>query len=82
MHRSRTDIIIEILEVAKVDANKTSIVYGANLNFKIAEKYLNLLQKHGLMDNRSGKYITTEKGRNFLENAKAVTLYLDRGVKG
>ncbi len=76
MRRNQIDIIIEILEVARADANKTNIVYRTNLNFKLAEKYLNLLQKNGLMDNRSDKYKITEKGKSYLEKAKAVTLHL------
>jgi predicted transcriptional regulator len=76
MRRSQMDIIVEILEVARADANKTSIVYRTNLNFKLAEKYLNLLQKNGLMDSRLDKYKITEKGKSYLEKAKEVTLQL------
>ncbi len=77
MRRSRIDTIIDMLEAAKIDANKTNIICRTDLNLKIAEKYLNLLQKHGLMDSRSGKYITTEKGKCFLKDAKAVTPHLE-----
>lgn len=48
MRRSRIDIIIDVLEVAKMGANKTSVVYKTNLNFKLADKYLELLQNQGL----------------------------------
>ncbi len=77
MLRSRIDIIIEILDAARTGANKTSMIHRTDLNLNTAEKYLDLLQKHGLMNNRRDKYITTEKGRSFLEDAKAVTLRLD-----
>ncbi len=77
MLRSRTDIIIEILDAARTDANKMSIIHRTDLNFNIAEKYLNLLQKHGLVNNRRDKYITTEKGRSFIEDAKTVTMHLE-----
>lgn len=72
MRRERIDIIIEVLEIAKVGVNKTSIVYRANLNFKVADKYLELLQKYGLLENRLDKYIITEKGKRFLEKAQDV----------
>jgi len=50
--RGRLGIIIDILEIAKKGVNKTSIVYGANLNFQITKNYLALLLENGLMDNR------------------------------
>ena len=74
MRRSRLDIIVEVLEAGKEGTNKTSIVYKANLNFKLAREYLDLLQKHGLMENRLNKYITTVDGKCFLDKAKAVSL--------
>ncbi len=74
MRRSRMDIFIDVLDVARMGVNKTSVVYRTNLNFRLAEKYLDLLQKHNLVENRSDKYITTDKGKIFLEKAKEVTL--------
>ncbi len=76
MRRSRIDIIIDILEVAKMGVNKTSVVYRTNLNFKLADKYLELLQNQGLVENRVDKYITTDKGKIFLEKAKEITQQL------
>jgi len=74
MRRSRIDIIIDVLDAAQMGVNKTSVVYKTNLNFKLADKYLGLLQKHGLVENRVDKYITTDKGKIFMEKAKEVTL--------
>jgi len=74
MKRGRIDIIIDVLETAKVGVNKTRIVYEANLNFKLADKYLALLQKNGLMEKKMDKYIITEKGKRFLERAQDVVL--------
>ena len=76
MRRSRIDIIIDVLEVAIMGVNKTSVVYRSNLNFKLAEKYLELLQKNGLVENRVNKYITTDKGKIFLQKAKEITLQI------
>ena len=76
MRRSRIDIIIDVLEVAKMGVNKTSVVYKTNLNFKLADKYLELLQSQGLVENKVDKYITTDKGKIFLEKAKEITLQL------
>ena len=76
MRRSKIDIIIDVLEVAKMGVNKTSVVYRTNLNFKLADKYLELLQNQGLVENRMDKYITTDKGKIFLEKAREITLQL------
>ncbi|VVB86926.1 Winged helix-turn-helix [uncultured archaeon] len=77
MRRSKMDIIIEVLEVAAMGVNKTSVVYKTNLNFKLAEKYLELLQRQGLVENRVDKYITTDKGKIFLEKAREITSLLE-----
>ena len=74
MKRGRIDIIIDVLETARVGVNKTRIVYKANLNFKLANKYLALLQKNGLMEKKVDKYIITEKGKRFLERAQDAVL--------
>ncbi len=76
MRRSKIDIIIDVLEVAKMGVNKTSVVYRTNLNFKLADKYLELLQNQGLVENKMDKYITTDKGKIFLEKAREITLQL------
>jgi len=70
------DIIIDVLEVAVISVNKTAVVYKTNLNFRLAEKYLGLLQKQGLVENTVNKYKTTEKGKIFLEKARELTLQL------
>lgn len=81
MRRTRIDIIIDILDVAKGGVNKTSIVYRTNLNFKLADKYLELLQKQGLVENYSDKYKTTDKGKIFLEKAKEITQQLEEPIR-
>lgn len=81
MRRSRIDIVIEILEVAKHGVNKTTIVYRSNLNFTLADKYLELLEKQGLLENRSEKFITSDKGKDFLSKAKDLTLQLEEPLQ-
>ncbi len=81
MRRSRIDIIIDVLDAAQMGVNKTSVVYRTNLNFKLAEKYLGLLQRHGLVENTLDKYKTTDKGKIFLEKAKEVTQQLEESSR-
>ncbi len=81
MKRSRIDLIIDVLEVAKMGVSKTGLVYRTNLNFKLANNYLEIFQNQGLMEKKLDKYITTDKGKAFIQKAKEVTLYLEPCVK-
>jgi len=65
--RNDLDICAEILQVARAGAKKTQIVYQANLNFKIVEKYLKRLTDGGLLQSKGKFYFTTPKGVSFLE---------------
>jgi len=81
MKRSRIDIIIDVLEAAKIGVNKTGLVYRTNLNFKLANKYLEILQNQGLLEKRLDKYRTTDKGKAFLQKANEISLYLEPCMK-
>ena len=74
IRRSRIDISAEILRVATKGANKTQIVYGTNLNFEVAKKYLEMLQEKGLIKQDGDLYLTTIKGKEFQELAKELKL--------
>ena len=71
------DIVVDVLEVTKNGVNKTAIVYKTNLNFRLAEKYILLLEKQGLLEIKSDKYFTSDKGKIFLGKAKDLTLQLE-----
>ncbi len=71
--RNNIAIIIDILEtISARGGNKTQIVYSANLNFKRAERYLDLLHSMGLVAYSSEKYDITEQGREYLKKAKDI----------
>ena len=72
--RSRTDIAVDILRVAMNGAKKTHIVYEVNLNFNIAQKYLEMLREKELIRQENGLFITTDKGKVFQEMAKELKL--------
>ncbi len=76
MRRERLEIAIEILEFCKEEKNKTNLVYGVNLNFRMADKYLSYLRTKGFMEEKSNKFITTENGVEFLKKAKDVLTQL------
>jgi predicted transcriptional regulator len=82
MRRSKNRIISEILDVCRTGANKTRIVYQANLNFNIVNPYLDLLIKNDLLEVKPGKnasYETTDKGISFLDNLNQINSYFLKG---
>lgn len=74
MRRSRTAISVEILKAAMEGARKTHIVYNANLNFDMANRYLVMLEDKGLIEHKGNMYITTTKGKEFRVIAKELGL--------
>jgi predicted transcriptional regulator len=73
MRRSRPQIISEILEICRNGANKTKIVYQANLNFRTVNPYLKVLIEKHLINLDQGEYQTTPHGMNLLESINQVT---------
>ena len=76
MRRSRLEIIREILEVAKLGAKKTEIVYKTNLTFSRADEYLKFLMEKGLIKKEDKKWRTTEKGLKFIKNFKRLVQHM------
>jgi len=67
--RSETDIFAEILYLANEGGvKKTSIVYKANLNFKIVDRFLSDLLESGLIEVKDKIYETTDRGITFLHH--------------
>jgi predicted transcriptional regulator len=81
MKRSRGEIVAQILDVCKAGANKTRIVYLANLNFNTVNPYLETLIENDLLEVRPGEHVlyeTTQKGSNLLETIGQVNRELSR----
>ncbi len=79
-YRSRTEIVSEILELAKGDGvSKTRIMYGAYLSFSQLKEYLNLLLYNGMLvhNKANNKYRTTQKGLDFLKAHNYIDGMLD-----
>jgi predicted transcriptional regulator len=65
------EITAGILEIAKNGSRKTRIMYLGNLSFDLLQKYVDMLINLGLLQSADGPermYITTDKGRQFLED--------------
>ncbi|HON36549.1 MAG TPA: winged helix-turn-helix domain-containing protein [Methanothrix sp.] len=71
MKRSRQEIFSQILKICLDGANKTKIVYQANLNFRTVNSYLEILiRNQHLIETGQGElvlYKTTRKGEDLLE---------------
>lgn len=67
-YRSKIEIIVDMLEIARKGAKKTHIIYRGNLSFKLANLYLKAVEKAGLLafKHESGYYVLTEKGKKFV----------------
>ena len=66
-NRDRLSIIAAILEVSNSGASKTRIMFGANLSFKLLEKYLAVVKEAGFVHVKGSLYQLTEQGREFLK---------------
>ena len=81
--RNDIDICADILKTARSGVNKTRIVYNANLNFNIVEKYIRRLVDNGLLQLDDGRtFLTTEKGVQFLHRYEKLGWINGLGVKG
>lgn len=75
MKRSRHVIVSQILDICRGGANKTKIVYQANLNFRTVNPYLELLIENELLTVRRENtliYETTERGASLLDNFRQI----------
>ena len=66
IRRNSYQISRDILVLAIGGVNKTRIVYGANLNFKIIKPYLEDLISRDLIVQDGSLYYTTGGGRAFI----------------
>ena len=73
--RSRTEVVVDILNEALDGANKTRIMYRANLNFLRFNRYLSEMLENGLLkkaNDGNGRvlYKATEDGKALLETLR------------
>ena len=65
--RSRFETMYEILRLCGRTTRKTHIMYRVNLSHQQLKKYLSALTESHLLAMVEGGYLTTEKGRVFVE---------------
>jgi predicted transcriptional regulator len=66
--RTRFELLLDVLFVARNGARKTEIVYKANLNFGRIDNYLSYLVEKALIEKSGAFYKTTERGNEFLRD--------------
>lgn len=73
--RDKIEILVCILEICRSDqVKKTKIVYNANLNFHMANRYLDMLIGKDLLAKDGNKYRTTDKGVSFVDAANIILI--------
>jgi predicted transcriptional regulator len=72
--RDRIEIIAEILGLCSEPKTKTHVMYGTNLSWKMLQHYLSELQSRELLEvhDDSTRYITSQRGREFLEKWREI----------
>ena len=79
MNRSKSDIMLEVLDVCRNRVSKTRIVYKANLNFNIATPYIDFLSEKGLLSISEGPrtfYETTPQGLEAIKTLRQLSNFL------
>jgi predicted transcriptional regulator len=80
--RKRTiyKIYAEMLQICRTPQNKTHIMYKTNTSYASFTKYLQSLQKAGLLQQEllnKNKFQTTERGKKFIEKYCEILQLLD-----
>ena len=65
--RHKLDVIFEILSLAQDGVRRTRLVYLTNINFLMLRRYLNVLFRMGLIEDRGRMLVTTPRGVRFVE---------------
>ncbi len=76
IRRNNIEIMVDILQnMKKQEMNKTLVVYKANLNFKRAERYLEMMLKMELIEYLDPKYKITDKGIGYLQKINEINSF-------
>ena len=83
MKRDKLKILGCILELCEGNGtNKTKIVYGVNMSFPVADRYIDLLIKENLVEviapGPREKYIATVKGKEMIRTINEIYVCIDK----
>jgi predicted transcriptional regulator len=76
--REKREIIAEILRTSLSYVTLTKIMYDVFMSYPQTKRYLQLLQKNNLLkyDDKSRLYVTTDKGKRYLQRSDEITQIL------
>jgi predicted transcriptional regulator len=80
--RSNLEVVYDILALCdNGGVGKTSIMYRANLSYKMLQRYLSSLSAHYLIQmDSAGKYQTTPQGQQVLGDINGVLRAVNNGA--
>jgi predicted transcriptional regulator len=69
-HRTKEEIVANILKAAQNSATKTKIMRRSYMNYNLLQKYLYYAASSGLLvyDHKSNEYLITSKGIQYLDH--------------
>ena len=72
--RTQVELLEEILAICRKPTAKTRIMYRTNMSHSGVQKFIKQLQKLELLrfDGHAAKYVTTEKGLEFIRRYAAL----------
>ena len=73
--RPRVQIMAEILSLCRQPQTKTQVMYRTNMSWEMLQKYLSQLQSLEMLEVRNSltKYVTTQRGLEFVEKWRELT---------
>lgn len=77
-NRSREEIIAEILWTVLEPRVKTTIMHKSMLSYGQVQSYLNAMRERELVQQESGKWVISEKGKTYLQAYKVIRHLLDK----
>jgi len=80
--RDSADIIFEMLCTCREPAIRTHIMCDCNLSFQQLCYYTALMLRVGLLYKQESRYITTQKGFQYMMHYRHMQALLERKIKG
>lgn len=80
-NRNSIEIMAKILSLANPEAKATHIMYRANLNHGLLQKYIQVLIESGLLKKEGNLYSRTEKGTAFVLKYRELKSYIAKETR-
>jgi predicted transcriptional regulator len=72
MGRTPLQIMLDILKICSNNAQKTHIMYRANLSYNMCKKYIYALESYGYIRRIGKTYLITDEGSKFINYAEDI----------